>query len=162
MKSYRLDEDEARRMRDEFFDGALPILEAEVLQIVWGDPANAPEEIAAVRLDASGRPDVADLSRVIQADGIQTRSADPNRYVRCEGKGYMVLSTRIIDPVAITFKFVLTWPDYDHIFQAILRTGALYTTTEAFAPAFANGRALGCRVERHELEAAMGSWFNRA
>jgi hypothetical protein len=62
---------------DPFSDGALPVrssgriaIPVEDINDDFADPAPATRELPAVVVDADGRPDVADLPRVVATDGV--------------------------------------------------------------------------------------------
>jgi hypothetical protein len=148
---YLLDEDAARRLRDEFLSDALPVRFAGPVSFVA-----AGEEWPVVQVDAHSRPDVADLARVDQSEGLQRGRRPPMRYLFVDGQGYMEFVVEITDPVACQFKFVLQWPVHETVFTAMLSRGVLVFTVGALEDALADG--IGMRINQTELGQVLTTW----
>ncbi len=157
-----LDEAAARRFRDDLLAGALPIRLTTPLTLVVND---TPTDWLAVQLDATGRLDVADVFRVIAAEGMQSHSQAPSRYLYFEGRGYMETTFNIADPVICRFKFVFTWPEQREAFEDMLRCEGLMVTTGSVRRMLEGGTldtgAIGMRIDHAELRQVMASWRNQ-
>src|SRR3712207_5703342 len=129
---------EARRIRDEMLHSALPVVCAGPLLV---ETERAIETLPCVHLDPTGRPDVTDLFRVVQTEGIQARSDVQPRYVFYAQHGYRETTIAISDPVALVFKFVLVWPEHGAVFDLILQRHQLIITT----------RPVDAQLERGDL-----------
>jgi hypothetical protein len=128
MHMKQLNEEEARAMRDDMLAGALPVVFAGPLAVGHDGSYTL---LPFVQLDAAGRPDVADVFRVIHTEGMQARSAKPCRYVDYEGRGYRESTMELTDPVSVSFKFVLTWPEHRGVFDLMLQEQCLMITTKS-------------------------------
>ncbi len=151
----RLDEELVRRLRDELLQEGLPVRFARPVPFLVGGKR---EDWPVVLVDASTRPDVADLCRVARAEGsIQRGGHPPFRYLFADGRGYMELASTITDPVNCAFKFALVWPEYYDMFTLMLSRGALLFTTDSVEEAMAKG--IRMRINRDELRYVLANWL---
>ncbi len=152
-EEHRLDEEAARRLRAEFLADALPVRFAgPVILLTHGSRETYP----VVQLEASGRPDVADLVRVQHSEGLQQGRRPPFRYLFVDGHGYMEFALEITDPVTCRFKFVLEWPNHAAVFTAMLERGVLAVTTTR--PEDAGTDGIGMTINQPELRHVLGIW----
>jgi hypothetical protein len=149
-----LSEKEARRIRDELLKAALPIRFAGPFST---DAGGGVRQVPLVRLDATTRPDVADLFRVAAAEGHQARTESAFRYLFLDGQGYMEVNVEISDPVTCAFTFVLRWPEHRELFELMLRGHPLmFTATSAAGQP--ETRALGFKITPAELQPVIATW----
>src|SRR3712207_2854406 len=92
-----IDDDEARRLRAELLRDALPLRFAGPRSV---DVGGLEVEVPFVQLDATGRPEVDDLFRVVAAEGSQSRMASVFRYLSLGLRGYMEVNVALVDPVS--------------------------------------------------------------
>jgi hypothetical protein len=150
-----VDDEEACRIRDDILDGALPIVWAGSLFVNTDGKRRL---LPFVQVDTTGRNDVADLFRVVQIEGMQARSDTPCRYVFCERHGYRETTITITDPVACSFKFVLTWPEQREIFDAMLQHEVLMITARNVQEQMDWSDVFGIRIFLPEFQLALQSW----
>ncbi len=150
-----VDDNEARRIRDEMLWDALPVVLAGPLVV---ETERAIETLPCVYLDPTGRPDVTDLFRVVQTEGIQARSDVQPRYVFYAQHGYRETTIAISDPVALVFKFVLVWPEHQAVFDLILQRQQLIITTRPVDAPLERGDLLVTTIAVGELAVALESW----
>ncbi len=152
-EEHRLDEEAARRLRAEFLADALPVRFAGPITLATqGSGGTYP----VVQLEASDRPDVADLVRVHHSEGLEQGRRPPFRYLFVDGQGYMEFALEITDPVTCRFKFVLEWPKHAAVFTAMLERGVLAVTTTRPDDAWADG--IGMTINQPELRHVLGIW----
>ena len=150
-----VDDNEARRIRDEMLHTALPVVFAGPLLV---ETERTTETLPVVQLDPTGRPDVVDMFRVVQVEGIQAGSDVPPRYVLCDGHGYRETTIAISDPVELVFKFVLAWPEHDTVFKLMLQRRQLIITTRSVEEHIEGGDLLVTTIAANELQSALESW----
>src|SRR5919205_957287 len=144
---HRLHEATARRLRDDVLREALPVRFAGPYTFVFNGTT---ETWPVVQVEANARPDVADLARVQQAEGLHRARRPPFRYLFVDGQGYMEFVVQITDPVACHFSFVLVWPTHAALFTAMLERGVVLFTTGRLAEAVTQG--IGMAINQPELE----------
>ena len=149
-----LDGNEARHILDELLKAALPIRFAGPFSTNAGGDV---KELPLVQLDATARPDVADLFRVAAAEGHQSRTESAFRYLFLDGHGYMEVNVEISDPVTCAFTFVLRWPEHRALFELMLQ-GQPLMFTAASAPGQPQTRALGFKITASELQPVIATW----
>jgi hypothetical protein len=150
---HRLDGEAARRLRAEFLADALPVRFAGPVTVVTHGIGDS---YAVVQLEASDRPDVADLVRVHHAEGLEQGRRPPFRYLFVDGHGYMEFALEITDPVTCRFTFVLEWPEHAAVFTAMLERGILVVTTAR--PEDAGTDGIGMTINQPELRHVLGIW----
>jgi hypothetical protein len=150
---HRLDEATVRRLRDAVLRAALPVRFAGPYTFVFGDTT---ETWPVVQVEARARPDVADLARVQQSEGLHRARRPPFRYLFVDGQGYMEFVVEITDPVACHFTFVLAWPTHAALFTAMLAQGVVLFTSGPLAEAVRHG--IGMAINQPELEQVVARW----
>ncbi len=150
---HQLDEATARSLRDAVLRAALPVRFAGPYTFVHG---GTPETWPVVQVDASTRPDVADLARVQHSEGLHRARRPPFRYLFVDGQGYMEFVVEITDPVACHFRFVLAWPTHAAMFTAMLEQGVVLFTSGPLAEAVRHG--IGMAINQPELEQVVARW----
>ena len=150
---HRLDAATVRRRRDAVLRAALPVRFAGPYTFVVDDTT---ETWPVVQVEANARPDVADLARVQQSEGLHRARRPPFRYLFVDGQGYMEFVVEITDPVACHFTFVLAWPIHAALFTAMLDQGVVLFTSGPLADAVTHG--IGMAINQPELEQVVARW----
>jgi hypothetical protein len=120
------------------------------------DGKTEPEQIPLVQVDASNRPDVADLARVARIEGIQRKGQPPYRYMTGKGNAAMIVTLVITDPVDCTFTAILKWPEHRDFFQLAMEREFFYLTVGKLEDALHNSIAL--TISRNELSEVIQRW----
>ncbi len=149
-----LDDAEAQRLRDDLLAHAVPIRYAGPRAVELGGRLL---EVPFVQLDGSARPEVADLFRVVAAEGSQRHMASTFRYLLLGDQGYLEINVSLADPVDCAFKFVLAWPAHRALFELLLRQGRLLFTAQTLNPEH-EVSTLGVTISAAELEPMMRLW----
>ena len=89
---------------------------AGMVTVLFRDESH-PTRLAVVQLDASARPDVADLARVFRAEGVRRINHAPPRYGIERGSECMIITLAMTDPVYCEFSLVLPWAPYQVSFN---------------------------------------------
>ncbi len=152
-EEHQLDKAAARRLRADFLADALPVRFAGPVTLVT---PGSRETYPVVQLEASDRPDVADLVRMHHSEGLEQGRRPPFRYLFVDGHGYMEFALEITDPVTCRFKFVLEWPEHAAVFTAMLERGILAVTTAR--PEDARTDGIGMTIKQPELRHVLGTW----
>jgi hypothetical protein len=100
---------------------------------------------------------VADLFRVVAAEGSQRHMASTFRYLLLGNQGYLEVNVSLVDPVDCAFKFVLAWPDHRALFELLLRQGYLLFTTQVLNREH-EVSTLGVAIAATELEPMVRLW----
>jgi hypothetical protein len=154
----RLSPDEAHRLHEELLAHALPVRFAGPRTV---DLGGLELEVPLVQLDASGRPEVDDLFRVVATESHQPQMRSIFRYLLRGGFGYMEINVTLADPVICAFTFVLEWPAHEELFALILMQEQLLFTTRPLNREH-NTRVLGIKIERDELQPILSMWREAA
>jgi len=149
-----LQDDEAHLLHEDMLARALPIRFAGPRRV---DVGGMNLEVALVVLDASSRPDVKDLFRVVAVEGHQSTMKSAFRYLIRDGQGFMEIGVRLDDPVNCAFTFVLTWPAHQDLFALVLMHERLFFTTQDLNRE-SRASSLGVTITRAELEPILRMW----
>ena len=138
----------ARRLRDEFFGDALPVVFAGAVRVTLpdGETQNRP----FVQLDVAEHPDIAAAFQAVHVHGLEQDQSDtPYRYVFVDGHGYMATTLTIPVPVASKFSFVLVWPDHQDVFDLLQQGQPLIEHRRGTIPLQPAG-GWGCDAKEHD------------
>jgi hypothetical protein len=108
-----------------------------------------------VRIDASERPDLVDLMRVVRQEGLQQRSELSPIYETQPGYEALIQYVAISDPVEVEFTIVLPWAEYEQSLRWLAEAQFLLVATgdEDLA-----GQSIGLRVHGPDLQRAIALW----
>ena len=151
MKTSQFNDEEADRVNRLL----VPVKFAGPLTVLFEGNAQ-PEQIAVVQLDASNRPDVADLARVTRTEGIQRTGNPPFRYLLGNGDAGLLVELTITDPVECEFTFFLPWQQHEALFQLMIERGSFYLTAGDLDNTLKN--SIGLSLSREELSNALRIW----
>jgi hypothetical protein len=136
-------------------DIVVPVVWAAV--IGWPDKNGQREPRPFVGLDASKRPDVADLIRAMFQEGYTNFQHKVHlSFMDEEGRLSMSVTFKIDEPVICQFRFQLPWPKYDPFFQSTLEQGQFYITTDDITEPIKGVMTMS--VPQEVLGKVMGIW----
>jgi len=121
---------------------------------VTHEPASPDQLMPLLRLDTTGRPDVADFIRVLHTEGLPPGRMPPFIYSGGKHPGAL-LRVDISEPVRCAFNVFLTWPDDEIALKLMAASGTLclFVGNE-----YQWEQAMGLRVVQEELFQMIRIW----
>jgi len=133
----------------------IPVRSATIVGLV--EENKQPTLIPLVYLDATERPDFADLSRVISLEDMQRGQLPPYIYTM-ETPGLLMTLT-LHDPVDLRAAFWVQWRGNEDFFQVMLQHERIYlTTVDDLTGMDLRRHCLGFTIFKAELNDAINLW----
>lgn len=152
MKTERFTDEEA-----EFINKQLVTVESADNYWVMFEGETRPRLTPIVKLDASERPDVADLRRVVSTEGMKRTKIPLIKYVASENQKGMILTISLHDPVDCVFTVFLDWLKYRDFYAILLEQSVFYLTAEEVEGNIME-KSLGVKVSQVELAEVIEMW----
>lgn len=148
----RLSDEEA-----EFINKHLVTVESADNYWVMFEGKTKPKLTPIVKLDASERPDIADLRRVVSTEGMKRTKMPAIKYIASNDQKGMILTISLHDPVDCFFTVFLEWLKYRDFYTILLEQGVFYLTVNELEGNIME-KSFGIKVSQSELIEAIELW----
>ena len=154
MKIKRITPEEA----EHFYSITVPVVYGRLLLFTPDEEHQDPYQMAVFGLDASQRPDVADLARVTRAEGLPPTGKNPPIVYLSEPEPGILHHFKFNNPVKCEYALFLSYEKHPGLFPVMVAISNYYTTTGLAKDVVKEG--LGVSLNGPELEKVISEYWS--